>query len=554
MTTIPKPTSIRKNSNRNASHPSHLPPTPPTLHPLPASLLLSQDPRLSRLQTHDRNDFFSTGCRELDSHVLLNAGLNGGGGGGGLGGFEGGCVVGLSCEEEETIGLAIGLQVVARMLLMSSSSSSSSSSGSKAKAMIISTLSTTSLLPRLRLALVSEARVLQGNVGNAHHHQVDRGVIKSCLERVLVARVFDAEGLREVLRELEEVEQQQTVVSHSDGNEAGRGGGGETGEKRTEQSKEDGLLPDLIIITNTSHLLNTLFTRNKTGSDRSAAHNSAVQLSDQIRGLSRRGPLVMMLNSTTSPTSSSSSFNTNSISMFDDDNNNNKGPKQPDLSIMRSIFNPPPPPPPLASMEAAAPGYMGGLVGGHTAGAPSAASYRGGGYGGRGGGYGKNHSTHLHPHQAQTQSAAAAAAAVTAASRRNKPSYGMVFSQMLDLHLLCTKIPRGRTRHGGGAYGGGGYGGYGGGYVWAVEVLLDELGVYEGLDVVLDKVSREGGGGGGEEKEKEGQGEQQEGGRRKEGVREEKRKGKGLTRRSREQRWGAVEIEEGSGRVVDAFR
>ncbi|KAL0475204.1 hypothetical protein QR685DRAFT_488564 [Neurospora intermedia] len=529
MTTIPKP-SVRKNSNRNASHPSHLPPTPPTLHPLPASLLLSQDPRLSRLLTHDRNDFFSTGCRELDSHVLLNAGLNGGGG------FEGGCVVGLSCEEEETIGLAIGLQVVARMLLMSSSSSSSSSSlRSKAKAMIITTLSTTSLLPRLRLALVSEARVLQGNVGNVHDHQVDRGVIKSCLERVLVARVFDAEGLREVLRELEEVEQQQqTVVSHS--------GGGETGEKRTEQSKEGGLLPDLIMITNTSHLLNTLFTRNKTGSDRSAAHNSAVQLSDQIRLLSRRGPLVMMLNSTTSPTTtSSSSFNTtNSISMFDDDNNN-RGPKQPDLSIMRSIFNPPPPLALLAPMEAAASGYIGGLVGGHsTAGAPSTASYRGpGGYGGgRGGGYGRYHdsSTHLHPHQTQTQ----------AAARRNKPSYGMVFSQILDLHLLCTKVPRGRTRHhGGGAYGGGGgggYGGYGGGYVWAVEVLLDELGVYEGLDVILDKVSREGGEEE-EEEEKEGQREQQE-----------ERKGKRLTRRSREQRWGAVEIEEGSGRVVDAFR
>ncbi|EGZ76707.1 hypothetical protein NEUTE2DRAFT_49105 [Neurospora tetrasperma FGSC 2509] len=513
MTTIPKPTSIRKNSNRNASHPSHLPPTPPTLHPLPASLLLSQDPRLSRLLTHDRNDFFSTGCRELDSHVLLNAGLNGGGGGGGLGGFERGCVVGLSCEEEETIGLAIGLQVVARMLLMSSSSSSSS--GSKAKAMIITTLSTTSLLPRLRLALVSEARVLQGN-GNAHH-QVDRGIIKSCLERVLVARVFDAEGLREVLRELE-VEQQQTVVSHR--------GGGEIGEKRTES--KDGGLPDLIIITNTSHLLNTLFTRNKTGSDRSAAHNSAVQLSDQVRGLSRRGPLVMMLNSTTSPTTtSSSSFNTNSISMFDDDNNN-KGPKQPDLSIMRSIFNPPPPPPPSLAPIEAAPGYMGGLVGGHTAGA-SSASYRGGVYGGRGGYGSRNHSIHLDHHQSQTQSAA----------RRHKPSYGMVFSQMLDLHLLCTKVPRGRTRQGG-AYGGG-YGGYGG-YVWAMEVLLDELGVYEGLDVVLDKIK------------KEGQREQQEAGRRNEEGREGKRKGKGLTRRSREQRWGAVEIEEGSGRVVDAFR
>ena len=481
MTTIAQP-NLRNHNSKNSNtshHPLHL----PLLQPSPASLLLSQDPRLSRPLHDGRNGGFSTGCRELDSQILLN------------GGFERSSVVGLSCEEEETIGLAVVLQVVARMLLLGSSMSEDGKSGfgmgskqgsgigignGNGKVMIITTLATTTLLPRLRLALVSEAKVLSGQT------QVDKGMIKRCLERVLVARVFDAEGLGEVLRELEE-----------------KGAGGSEGRgDETRNDNDEGSLPDLILITNTSHLLATLFNRNKTGygGDKwstTAAHNSAAQLSDKIRALSRRGPSVMLLNSTTSPATAPSS--SNFPPRFDD--NNNRGSKQPDLSIMRSIFNPPPPPPAL-NMEVVAPGYdMAGLVGtAATTGHVAATSHRVGGQGGYG--------NHIH---SQTQAQTAAAAAV-AASRRNKPSYGMVFSQMLDLHLLCTKVPRGRSRQGGGY----------GGYVWAVEVLLDELGVYEGLEGLLD---REGGG-----------------------------KGKGLTRRSREQRWGAVDIEEGSGRVVDTFR
>ncbi|KAF5006745.1 hypothetical protein FDECE_6896 [Fusarium decemcellulare] len=60
--------------------------------------------------------------------------------------------------------------------------------------------------------------------------------------------------------------------------------------------------------------------------------------------------------------------------------------------------------------------------------------------------------------------------------RRTKPSFGLVFSQLLDLHLLCTHIPRTKSdaeavvqrlvedvR-----------------MAWVVEVLLDDLGVWEG--------------------------------------------------------------------------
>ena len=535
---------------------------------LPASTLLSQDPRISsrlrgggghddrkndgpnnaaaRREKQNFNFFFSTGCHELDSHVLLLLGGEEGGGGGGGGGFEPGCVVGISSEEEDSIGLAVGLQVIARMLLLSSSSSSSSSTESEAKegrrvsgkkAMIITTLSTTSLLPRLRLALVSEAKVLlqgqgqdgrRSSTGSAQVVVVDKAKIKGCLERVLVARVFDVEGLREVLRELEDGSSAPVVVESGTMTEQGR----------DESSTGKGaLLPSLILITNTSHLLSTLFqsassarNNNKptgyggssSNSDRFSAHNAAVQLSDQIRSLSKRGLLVMMLNSTTtsttiSPTSTSSN---SSSSLFGDDN---KGPRQqPDLSIMRSIFNSPPPPPPLLGpqhgMEGGAAGYMAGVIG-HATGAAPSRNFRPG---------------VVSSHQYQNQAAAAAAAAAAASSKRNKPSYGMVFSQMLDLHLLCTKVPRGRARPGGGY----------GGYIWAVEVLLDELGVYEGLEVVMGAVGQ-----GEEEGEGEGQG-----GQREEEKGRESRAKKGLTRRSREQRWGAVEIEEGSGRVVDAFR
>jgi hypothetical protein len=71
---------------------------------------------------------------------------------------------------------------------------------------------------------------------------------------------------------------------------------------------------------------------------------------------------------------------------------------------------------------------------------------------------------------------------VAAITRKNKPSFGLVFTQLLDMHLLVSRIPRRRedtealfappnqdtvpleiS------------------FVWVVEVLLDELGVWEGI-------------------------------------------------------------------------
>ena len=97
-------------------------------------------------------------------------------------------------------------------------------------------------------------------------------------------------------------------------------------------------------------------------------------------------------------------------------------------------------------------------------------------------------------------------------SGNNKPSFGLVFAQLLDVHLLCSRVPRTRAdaevvfaprhttpppvavapR-----------------FAWVVEVLLDEIGVWDGV-------------------------------------------GSGRPRRSREQRWGAVDVVDGV-RLVDAF-
>jgi hypothetical protein len=62
-------------------------------------------------------------------------------------------------------------------------------------------------------------------------------------------------------------------------------------------------------------------------------------------------------------------------------------------------------------------------------------------------------------------------------ARRTKPNFGLIFTQLLDLHLLCTKVPKtrqdaertARQRPGDEIE-----------MVWVVEVLLDELGVWEG--------------------------------------------------------------------------
>ncbi|KAK1513532.1 uncharacterized protein CCOS01_14474 [Colletotrichum costaricense] len=226
-------------------------------------------------------------------------------------------------------------------------------------------------------------------------------------------------------------------------------------------------LPDIILITHFHSLMTALFTRR----DRQSAHDSLQRLSSHLRYLSRNletSPLIMLLNSTSSSKESTMSKPVNAQGgqppppPNGGEHGTGSGGKAVDPTL-RSIFNPP------------------------------ALNITGYGYGGN-----------------------------QAASRRNKPTFGLVFSQLLDLHLLCTKIPRDKedaerlyTAAPGGGGGGEDDGTGGVRFVWALEVLLDEIGVWEhGTEAEV-------------------------GGRRR------------ASRKSREQRWGVVDVK--SGRVVDAF-
>lgn len=240
------------------------------------------------------------------------------------------------------------------------------------------------------------------------------------------------------------------------------------------KTQPDSRHPDIVLITHVSTILSSLFRLR----EKDTAHQTVQLLNSQLRYLSHSpdhgGPLIILLNSTTNSQEGISSTDKSptpgqgrpspppppppeAINM--------RGPNRSLDPTLRSIFNPPP-------LPTAGLGYMDD----------------------------------------------------TTLSRRNKPSFGLIFAQMLDMHLLCTRVPRTRAdaealfaaqgQAGDGAIATGGALRYG----WVVEVLLDEVGVWE-----------------------EGEG--------------ERRPPWGARRASREQRWGAVDVmRDGDGaRVVDAF-
>ncbi|KAK4156981.1 hypothetical protein C8A00DRAFT_40569 [Chaetomidium leptoderma] len=413
-----------------------------SIAPLPASLLLDQE--LARKERLARDGNLMSGCKELDDYVLL-------------GGFGRGCVVGVSAEEEE-MGLLIGLQTVAHLLVTKSSAST----------MVVTTLPATALLPKLREALVGQLPRLEGGLQNLQSR------VRQCLERISISRVFDIEGLLEVLGELKdaaaladseppqpaqeaEAGQKQQLTEIMDSEDEGGLSSPESPpnppqeREPTPRETQPPSLPAMILVTHTSTLLNALFT----GRDKDAAHNTMLLLSSHLHSLARYGPLIMLLNSTTSPSSFShhhhNQQHTDTITTTTTTpaSERTRPPKHPE-STLRSIFNAAPPLPPVAGVAAV-----------------------------------QQHGS----------------------GRRNKPSFGLVFSQMLDLHLLCTRVPRARA--GKEAPPAMGAKSLGMAYTWVVEVLLDEMGVYEEFGGVV-------------------------------------------RRRSREQRWAAVDVD-GDGRVVDAF-
>ncbi|KAK0729883.1 hypothetical protein B0H67DRAFT_476525 [Lasiosphaeris hirsuta] len=421
------------------------------LNPLPASTLLDQE--LDRKSELKRRGNILTGCGEIDDYVLL-------------GGFERGCVVGVSAEEDD-IGMLMGLQTIAHLLTINGND------GTEPRAMIITTLPASVLLPKLRAVLVSQVAILQ----DAPHDIQAR--IKKYLEKISIARVFDIEGLWEVLRELDKAESQpDREAAHDvpnnprekDATEMTDGGlksdtllqdhtpdqppTNRPAEKTLPDKAEDwrptshipSPLPDLILITHTSTLLKALFT----GRDKPTAHDTILHLSTHLHHLTRSpshgGPLIMLLNSTTCSSTPEPINESNKPAPAYDPASRPR--KQPHPTL-RSIFSPP----------------LGAITPTRT---------------------------------------------LVSDRSHHKPSFGLVFAQLLDLHLLCTRVPQTRAdvsglvlpvsvaRDGKDVR-----------FRWVVQVLLDEVGAY-----------RMGGG--------------------------------GWERREREQRWAAVDVEE--GRVVDMRR
>jgi hypothetical protein len=208
---------------------------------------------------------------------------------------------------------------------------------------------------------------------------------------------------------------------------------------------DDGNFPGIIFITHFSTLLNALFGQR----EKSSAHSTLQLLSSHIRYLSSSlGSLVLLLNSTTNTPSNAATSKALSGAPNTPAPPGTRPPERPVDPTLRSIFNPPPP-----THTRCGPGSL-------------------------------------------------------ATTRRNKPAFGLTFSQFLDLHLLCTRLPRSRADAEALFAPKTATVGHNVRYAWVVEVLLDESGCWDTATGA---------------------------------------------RTDREQRWGAVDWKEGV-RIVDAFQ
>ncbi|KAI2639407.1 hypothetical protein GGS21DRAFT_429361 [Xylaria nigripes] len=141
---------------------------------------------LFRLEVERREDLrrrgpISTGCPEIDDALLS------------VGGFERGSVVGVSAEVVD-FGVLFGLQTIARALVFGHGDSTGEF---VRKVAVVTTLPAATILPILRDVVRSQALIKFG----PGHVGVD-GEVRRCLELISISRVFDIEGLWEVLLEL----------------------------------------------------------------------------------------------------------------------------------------------------------------------------------------------------------------------------------------------------------------------------------------------------------------------------------------------------------------
>lgn len=172
--------------------------------------------------------------------------------------------------------------------------------------------------------------------------------------------------------------------------------------------------PDIILITHFSSLLASFFTQR----DKSAAHAALRLLATRLRHLSRTlpsNPLIILINSTDSGAHASESHSHENL-------NPNPNPQLPD---QQSATMPPPPSTAYKSSSSTTDPTLRSI---------------------------------FNPAQA------------SASYKANKPTFGLVFTQLLDLHLLCTRAPRPSRAAAPSSLRA----------MTVVEVLLDELGLWKG--------------------------------------------------------------------------
>ena len=449
-------------------------------------------------------------------------------------------------------------------------------------ATIITTLSHAELLPTLRSVLKGQEDTLPG-LGDV------KSRMKSALEHISISRVFDFDGLREALDELDrpidagqpqaQAGGQMAAEEYDEAREEPHTASRRHAEPEIRDSEDEdeasslsspasiqqppstnlprddklhhspsprpiqpqpqrrATAPDIVLITNLTVLITSLYTSR----DRKHAHRMLRHLSSRLRYLSRSpshgGPLFILLNSTTSKSSSSQNprGTLNSVRQAASNHHPSSAPSTPrsqsSTTTIPSSHSLPHSPsntqlPPPDQLTSLHPG---GTEDSHSAILSLFNPPPPDPVEERGEVDEYGYARHPNPDFAL----------LSRLSRRNKPFFGLRFDGLVDVHLLATRVPKtdGDAEvyfAGSGADGGTGnvvVGEDGVGLVWVVEVLSDRLGIWvEDPEGEVEKLGMDWGG-----------------------------KGEGRIGRrfSREQRWAGVEVrEEGCGgvTVVDVSR
>ncbi|TGO62050.1 hypothetical protein BOTNAR_0119g00140 [Botryotinia narcissicola] len=347
------------------------PPAP--AHPITADQLLELEERQRALFNEKGSGpaRIRTGCQEIDNYVLCA-------GKGRLdGGFERGIVVGLSAAdgEESTSSRVISLNLIASVLLrhidlvnVIQNFQSESTNRSKPKVVVIDTTGSFNLpllVKILRTRLLKRRYEMRSrnditiNLNNGQNTDESTGIdiqkeVNALLELVAISRVFDIEGLWEVLSELErpddlfrnngdDQEMPATILSRTSKHVAGKieplhkipdeicDSEDEDIELTPPPPVEPPVLtpipsstetsPEILIIDSMHHLITHLFTH----SEKVSAHNLLSLLSHALHTLTRTQNMLTILHNTTTST-------------------------KPTFANRNSSRQPPPPPPTIQSI------------------------------------------------------------------------------------------------------------------------------------------------------------------------------------------------------------